>query len=181
MRAFVALPLPEPWIAPLIRAQDAVRGGRAVEVDDLHLTLAFLDDQPEARLAALHETLEAARAEAVELRPLAFAAFGEARARLVALDLVATPELSALRDRVRSAVRMAGIDLPRERFRPHVTLVRFPASAPPDAARLPRAMAGLGRPEMAPEAARLVVLWGSTLTPEGPIYDPLATYPLRAA
>ncbi|MEM7644824.1 MAG: hypothetical protein AAF366_20235 [Pseudomonadota bacterium] len=28
MRAFIGLPVPEPWIAPLIRAQGAVPGGR---------------------------------------------------------------------------------------------------------------------------------------------------------
>ena len=35
------------------------------------------------------------------------------------------PGLGVLRDRVRGAVRRAGVDLPRERFRPHVTLARL--------------------------------------------------------
>ena len=117
--------------------------------------------------------------------PWPWAAFEAGRATLVALDLAPTAELAALREGVRRAVRAAGIDLPRERFRPHVTLVRFPASAPPDRTRLPAAMAGLGPVGMAlgmePGTARLAVLWGSTLTPAGPVYEPLASYPLRAA
>ncbi|WGH77527.1 RNA 2',3'-cyclic phosphodiesterase [Jannaschia ovalis] len=181
MRAFLGLPVPEPWIGPLMRAQGRIPGGRSVPADDLHLTLAFLDDQPEARLEALHDALEARAAPAVTLTATGYASFGSKRARLVALDVAATPELSALRKRIRNACRGAGIDLPRERFRPHVTLVRFPAAAPPDPARLPRALAGLGLPEMAPAEARLAVLWGSDLTPSGPVYTPLAQYPLRAA
>lgn len=143
MRAFVGLPVPEAWRAPLARAQARIPGGRAVAEDDLHLTLAFLDDQPKARLEALHEALEARRFGAAVLRRVAWAAFGAGRATLVALDLAPTPELAALREGIR---RAAPIELPRDRFRPHVTLVRFPASAPPDMARLPAAVTGLGWP-----------------------------------
>ena len=177
MRAFVGLPVPEVWIGPLVRAQGALPGGRAVDVDDLHVTLAFLDDQPEDRLAALHEALEGRALPGAILRPQGYAAFGDPP-RLVALDLVAEPGLAALRDAVRRTARGAGIDLGRERFRPHVTLRRASRSAPFDMGRLPRAMAGLGAPDLAPVAAGAAVLWSSTLTPDGPIYEPLASYPL---
>ena len=177
MRAFVGIPAPEAWIAPLVRAQGAVPGGREVGVDDLHVTLAFLDDQPEDRLEALHEGLEGRALPAATLRPMAFAGFG-APPRLVALDLHAEPGLGALRDAVRAAARAAGIDLPRERFRPHLTLRRASRARPFDGARLPARLAALGLPAMAPAPATSVVLWGSTLTPDGPVYDPLATYPL---
>ena len=180
MRAFVGTPVPEPWIAPLVRAQGAIPGGRPVDADDLHVTLAFLDDQPEDRLDALHEALEARPLPRAMLTPLAYAAFGQDRARLVALDLAPDPGLAALRDRVRACARSAGIDLPRARFRPHVTLLRFGATAPPDAARMPRALAGLGTPGMPPAPAASCVLWSSALTPDGPHYEALATYPLEA-
>ena len=70
MRAFVGLPVPEPWIAPLVRAQGAVPGGRRPDADDLHVTLAFLDDQPATRLEALHEALEARPLPGAALAPL---------------------------------------------------------------------------------------------------------------
>lgn len=180
MRSFLGLPVPEPWIPPLIRAQGAVPGGRKVEADDLHLTLAFLDDQPEARLEALHEELDAKPLPAATLEPVAFALLGSDRPRAVVLDLAADPTLTALRDAVRRAAHAAGIPLARERFRPHVTLLRFSASAPPDTGRLPAALTRLGTPAMAPQAASGVTLWSSTLTPDGPLYDPLATYRLAA-
>ena len=147
MRAFVGLPVPEDWIAPLMRAEARLPGGRGVDADDLHVTLAF-------------------------------APFGS-RPNLVALDLAPDPGLGALRDAVRAAARTAGIALPRERFRPHVTLKRFPRAHPPPP-RLGEALAGLGAPGMGPAAARLVTLWSSTLTPAGPLYDPLASYPVAA-
>ncbi|MEM7491593.1 MAG: RNA 2',3'-cyclic phosphodiesterase [Pseudomonadota bacterium] len=180
MRAFVGLPVPESWIAPLIRAQGAVPGGRKVDADDLHLTLAFLDDQPEDRLEALHEGLEVKPLPRAMLTPLAYALLGSGRPRAVVLDVAAEPGLVALRDTVRRAAQAAGIQLGRERFRPHVTLLRFSTSAPPDVGRLPAALTRLGAPVMAPEAAGGVTLWSSTLTPDGPLYDPLATYRLAA-
>ena len=178
MRAFIGLPVPEPWITPLMRAQSRLPGGRPVDACDLHVTLAFLDDQPEARLEALHDALEGRALPGARLAPAAYVPLGR-RPNLVALDLAPDPGLSALRDLMRGACRAAGIDLSRERFRPHVTLIRFPASRPPSG-RLPTALAGLGAPELAPAPAAQAVLWSSTLTPDGPIYDPLATYPLGA-
>ena len=178
MRAFVGLPLPEPWIAPLVRAQGAVPGGRKPDADDLHVTLAFLDDQPESRLEALHEALELRALPAAPLRPAEIATLGNPP-RAITLDLAPDPALAALRDGVRAAARAAGIDLPRDRFRPHVTLTRYGGRAKPDMTRLPRALSGIGGPDLAPETARLAVLWSSTLTPDGPIYETLATYPIR--
>ncbi|MBM2575218.1 RNA 2',3'-cyclic phosphodiesterase [Jannaschia sp. Os4] len=178
MRAFVGLPVPEPWVTPLMRAQARLPGGRPVDADDLHVTLAFLDDQPEHRLEALHDALEGRALPSATLTPAAYVPLGK-RPNLVALDLAPDAGLAALRDLVRGCCRSAGIDLPRERFRPHVTLVRFPAARPPSG-RLPAALAGLGAPGMAPAPAAQAVLWSSTLTPDGPIYDPLATYPLAA-
>lgn len=181
MRAFVALPCPEPWIGTLVRAQAHLRQGRRVDDEDLHLTLAFLDEQPEATLQTLHETLEARALPVATLRPAGFATLGPDRPRAVALDIAPDAGLTALRDRVRSAARAAGIPLPRDRFRPHITLVRFGATARPDMDRLPGTLARLGTPELSPERATGVTLWSSTLTPGGPLYEPLSTYPLRAA
>lgn len=181
MRAFVAVAPPEAWIGPLVRAQGLVPGGRKVAPDDLHVTLAFLDEQPEERLEALHELLEARALPGATLRPMGYAAFGSPRLRAVVLDLAPDPGLAALRESVRGCCRAAGIKLGRERFRPHVTLVRFSGSAPADAARLPGALARIGAPDLEPAAVGAATLWRSRLTPDGPFYDALASYPLRAA
>ncbi|WP_179378385.1 RNA 2',3'-cyclic phosphodiesterase [Jannaschia marina] len=181
MRAFVGLPCPEGWIASLVRAQARLTGGRRVAPEDLHLTLAFLDDQPEVRLEALHETLDARPLPVASLRAKTFEMLGTTKARAIVLDIAPEAGLTALRDRVRTAARAAGIDLPRDRFRPHITLTRFGATARPDMERLPGHLARLGRPDLPEARATGVTLWSSVLTPDGPLYEPLSTYPLRAA
>ncbi|SDZ05785.1 2'-5' RNA ligase [Jannaschia faecimaris] len=181
MRAFVGLPCPEGWIGPLVRAQGRLPAGRRVEADDLHLTLAFLDDQPEDRLATLDETLDARPLPAATLRAVSYEALGAGQPRAVVLDVAADDGLTSLRDRVRSAARTAGITLARDRFRPHMTLTRYSRSAPCDTDRLPGLLARLGRPDLPPVQATGATLWSSVLTPDGPLYEPLSTYPLRAA
>jgi 2'-5' RNA ligase len=180
MRSFLALPAPEPWITPLARAQSVLPGGRKVDLDDLHLTLAFLDAQPEAVLEAPHEELEARTLPGAELIPTAYGVFGGGKPRAVVLDVAPAPALTALREVVRRAVRAVGIDLPRERFRPHVTLLRYSGRSQADP-RLPERLAGLGPPAMAPAEAGAGTLWGSTLTPEGAVYEALSSYPVVPA
>ncbi|GIT92819.1 RNA 2',3'-cyclic phosphodiesterase [Jannaschia pagri] len=181
MRAFVGLPVPEAWVDPLMRVQSRLPGGRAVDADDLHITLAFLDDQPPQRLEALHDLLDARALGGVPLRPLAFAPLGQGRPRAVVLDLATDPPLATLREGVRQDVRRAGIDLPRERFRPHVTLLRYGGTARADTERLAGTLLRVGAPDLPPAEAHRLTLWSSLLTPQGPIYEPLAEYPLVPA
>lgn len=178
MRAFLGLAVPPVLAHPLLSIQARFRAGRPVPEENLHLTVAFLDEQPEDALMALHEGLEARRLPACAIRPTALSVFGERRPRLLAMDCERGPALVALRDAARSAAREAGIDLPRTRFRPHVTLIRFGELGPDEAARL---AAGLERERALPEGAQCsaLTLYRSTLAPEGAVYEPLADYPLR--
>lgn len=181
MRSFIGLPVPETWGPALMRAQARLPGGRRVDEDDLHVTLAFLGDQPEAHLQSIHEELEVRAYTAAPLIPQTWALLGAGRPRAAVLDLAQNPALTALRDTVRSAVRRAGIDLPRDRFRPHVTLLRYGRTAPADMDRLPGSLARLGTPDLTAQTARQAVLWSSVLTPGGPLYEPLAQYPMVSA
>ncbi len=143
------------------------------------MTLAFLDDQPEDVLETLHELLEARRLPAATMRPLAFAAMGSTP-RAVVLDLAPDAGLTALHDTIRSAARQSGMALPRARFRPHVTLARYSRTAPCDTERLPGTLAKIGAPDLVPMPATAATLWSSTLTPDGPIYEPVASYRIAA-
>ncbi len=178
MRAFVGLPLDEAAVAALMPVQDALRQGRPVDEENLHLTLAFLDDQPEAALAELHAALERLRAPPVEITFEGIEARGGRRPALVWATVARSEGLLALHAQVRGAARRAGIDLPRERFRPHVTLARFARSRPADTGRLATFLSHHGGFRAGPFAARCVALYRSTLTPAGPLYEVLADYPL---
>ncbi|MFC3117545.1 2'-5' RNA ligase family protein [Jhaorihella thermophila] len=68
MRAFLAIGLPDAAVRDIRRLQARLPVGRAVPRDNLHLTLAFLDDQPEEALEALDAELQALRAPGFDLR-----------------------------------------------------------------------------------------------------------------
>lgn len=179
MRCFLALPVPDALIPPLLAVQEAIPVGRAVPEENLHLTLAFLDEQPDFALAELDAALSVSVLPRCGLALDGVVSFGGRRVKLLAAGVVPSPALLALRGAVGAALRAACIALPRERFRPHVTLIRF-GSGLKDGDRT-RFEIGVGqvaglRSDPAPaEALRLV---GSVLTPDGAIYETLAEWPL---
>ena len=179
MRCFLALPIPEPLLPPLLAVQEAVPVGRAVPEDNLHLTLAFLGDRPEAELRELHLVLGQRALPAVTLALAGLATFGGRRVKLLAAEVTKVPALVALQREAVRAATAAGMALPRERFRPHVTLLRFGAGLrDADRPRLDAALAPLAGLSTAAEPVAEMRLVGSTLTPEGAVYDTLAEYPL---
>ncbi|MCB1368885.1 MAG: RNA 2',3'-cyclic phosphodiesterase [Rhodobacteraceae bacterium] len=178
MRCFIAMPLPDPVCDRLEEVQKVLRAGRPVPRENLHLTLAFLDDQSAAVLEELHDGLSAIRVPPFDLRLAGLGVFGGSRPRVLHAEAEASPALSGLHRRVRAAARMAGIELPRERFRPHVTLARFGPSDAGMASAVAWAMRVHGGFTVAPFTIREFALLGSTLMPDGPVYEVLADYPL---
>lgn len=177
MRAFVALPVPDPVAETLGRLQSALPFGRAVPEDNLHLTLAFLGAVPETVLDALHEELSLARLRAPWIDFTRLGTFAEIERGLIFAEVAATPDLAALQAKVVGAARAAGADLPRRRFRPHVTLMR--AGRQPKGPARDRVAAALGMAcDLPGFIADQTVLFASHLGPDGAWYEPLATYPL---
>lgn len=177
MRAFLAIPIPGEVAGALIRLQSAIPFGRPVPEDNLHLTLAFLEDAPEAALEDLHDLLFALRTPAVDIRFTGLDSFTEGERGLVFAAVERTDALQALHDRIAGLCRSAGLDLPRRRFRPHVTLTR--ANRRPDGTARDRLAASLGPVSGLPGfTAGGVTLYHSSLTPRGAIHEALASYPL---
>lgn len=179
MRAFVAVILPDAVREALAEVQAGLRLGRHVPEQNLHLTLAFLEDQPEEVLAELHEGLNAALLQAPELRVVGLDVFGGRSPKLLFAAVEPDPVLKALRDRVLSEARSAGIALKRERFRPHVTLARFrPGMGPEERGKLGEFLQEKGGVTLPPFRPAAFGLYGSTLRPEGATHELLAEYPL---
>ena len=182
MRSFVALEVPEPLRTALLDAQEVVPVGRGVPEENLHVTLAFLGDQPDAVLEELHRALDDRPLPACRLKVEGVETYGGRIPRLIAAELARDPGLLALHGAVHRAARAAGIDMPRERFRPHVTLVRFGSGIrKADRPRLRRALDELAGLATAPVAGEAVTLYRSHRTSDGAIHDPLARYALGAA
>ncbi len=180
MRLFVALDLPETLRDALSDVQGGLGVGREVPEENMHLTLAFLDDQPEQAAATLHDMLSAIRAARVRLNIRGVDGFGGNRYGLVAALVERVPELVSLQEKVLQAARMAGLEQRRRRFRPHVSLVRFPRHLSEiDRARIAEWLAMHGGLSLDGGEAAQFSLYRSTLREDGPIYEALAEYPLR--
>lgn len=178
VRAFVGVPLCEAAVAALLPVQEALGQGRMVDEDNLHLTLAFLDDQPQAALAELNAGLEDVAVPVWDMEITGVAARGGRRPALIWAEVARVDGVQMLHAQVRRAARMAGIDLPRERFRPHVTLARFGRSKPLDMGRLASFLSAYGGFRAGPFIVDRFCLYASTLAPEGPVYEVLAEYAL---
>lgn len=184
LRAFVAIDLPAPIKEALGRLQAELALSpeiiRWVRPENLHLTLQFLGEVPEARVVAVGAALEgvAHRADpfVVSLARLgAFPSLGTPRVVWVGVER-GVERVEVLARAVGRALRPLGFKPEDRPFRPHLTLGRV---------RLTRAREPLVR---AVEQARdvavgevlvdRVVLFRSDLRPSGPIYAKLRECPL---
>ncbi len=171
MRSFVAISLSVEAKEAFARAQRGLTVGRPVPEDNLHLTLVFLDDQPEEILEALHEELLTLSARCFSITFSGIEFFG----RALAVGVADCQALTELHRKVHTATRRAGIVLPRLRFRPHVTIARFKHGQDEEAHYLQNLNAIITLPEM---TVTSFGLYQSTLRPDGARYDALAHFTL---
>lgn len=178
IRAFVAIAMPEDVTSRLRLLQFLLPLPRRVEPEDFHLTLAFLGEQPDHRLEAVHEGLErlAFPPFALELRGVGL--FGGAKPRTAFAAVPPLPDLIRLQAKVARVAVAAGIAVPARDFHPHVTLGRFAAPEPDQAIRLERAVAAEQGFHAGPWAVTEIGLYASYPQSRGPKYDLLASYPL---
>lgn len=110
----------------------ALRGGRVVPQDRLHLTLAFIGTAPRA----LAPVLSAAVGALPPPGSLRLDRVGSFDGRLLWIAPSSLPGwLSAESDAIRVALDRLGVSFDRKAFRPHVTLVRDARPTKPDELR----------------------------------------------
>lgn len=179
MRAFLALDLPAAVLDAIADFQAALPTGRLVAPEALHLTLAFLDEQPAPVLAEVDVAMRGLRAAAFDLELAGVDTFGGRSPDLVFLGVAPNAALDHLHRKIMAALRGLGLELGRVRFRPHVTLARLPRRiAPRDLDRLAAFLATHAALHLPGLRVERFTLYRSTLRPEGPIHQALADYPL---
>lgn len=179
IRAFLGIALPEEITFELMLVQQALPLGGVVSREAMHLTLLFLGNQTEDGLEDLHHSLTALHAPRLMLSLSGLGVFGGAKPRLAYAGLAPSPDLIALQARVARAARMAGIELERRRYTPHVTLARMnPARV--DRARLETAIAAHAGFATAGFEVTEYHLYSSHLHRDGAQYEVLASYRLGA-
>ncbi|HRN17504.1 MAG: RNA 2',3'-cyclic phosphodiesterase [Trueperaceae bacterium] len=131
-RLFIAVSIPESVRANLARVGTAadVRGVKWVKPENFHLTLAFLGEVEERRVADAEEAAYVATegyAEPLRLIAQGLGAFpNEERAKVLWAGLTGdVPALIAMRSSLAAELKRSGFTLEEKRFRPHITLARF--------------------------------------------------------
>lgn len=180
IRAFVGIRLPEDLVDSLVAAQAGLPAGRPVPEENFHVTVAFLGEHPNPVVEDVHFALEVIRVPPFQLGLSGVGFFGGDRPRVLYAAVMPDPTLIRLRGKVLQAARDAGLDLPRERYSPHVTLARFNSGLTAEEAGKMRDFSARRMGFRAgPVTIDEFVLFRSTLGRNGPSYDELAVYPLK--
>ena len=201
MRAFVSVDC-DPASEAIRRAQapfEGLDGLRLTDPDSAHLTLKFLgevddtladhaNEDPEHErevpgLPALEAALESAVADSgvspFDCTLAGYGTFPEGDyVSVVWLGVEAGhAELARLHEAVEAATTDLGFDPEAHSFTPHVTLARMDHAAEKE--RVRRLVSGAeGTPDPATMRVETVHLTESTLTPDGPVYETVARFPL---
>ena len=179
IRSFIGIPVPFEASKALELLQLSCPLGKAVRPENMHLTLAFLDDQTEHVLRELHEALSDISLHSFEVRLSNLEVLGGRWPGAVAISADGGEVLTELFRKVSRVVRETGISLPRRRFRPHVTLNRI--NRDPDPVGRAKLQEFLGVATVEPVCFRAdhFTLVESRLTPSGAIYEALGEYDLK--
>lgn len=181
MRLFVAVELDRGLRQALARAweqrqTELCAGIRSVGEERLHLTLRFVGETADERIA---DVVAAAEAAAARFEPFSFAvrglgAFPRPRsAKVFWAGLEPCPVLEQLARTVDRELRERRFPPEPRRFSPHVTLAR--AKGPP--VRLAAALEP-DLPRFGEQEVDAVTVLESRLSPRGPVYVPVARLPL---
>lgn len=162
MRLFIAVLFSDEMKDALIAAQNdlydqGIRGNYTRE-ENLHLTLAFIGDYPEAE--SVLDALSTVSFTPFELRLDGMGCFGD----LWWAGIGQSAALNSVVRRVRRALAEAGIPFDRKRFSPHITLLRKASGEPRGIALRPESM-----------SVRSISLMRSDRGRSGMIYTELGT------
>ena len=129
-RLFIALPVPEDISETLATLQSGVPDARWVPLENLHVTLCFAGEVQGGTMRDLEEELSdiAGPRFAVAIAGVEQFSTGKQPRALVAL-VERSDRLEWLQQKVSTVARNCGIEVERRKFRPHVTLARFPNGA----------------------------------------------------
>jgi RNA 2',3'-cyclic 3'-phosphodiesterase len=142
MRLFIAMNFPEGLRARWTEGTAALRAlaprARWTPAAQMHLTVAFLGEQPESLVPPLTSALDSIAGASTRLS-LAMQGLGAfptwRRARVVWLGVEQSPALMQIADSVARSCRDLGIPAEGRPFHPHITLARLDDRVPDDQVR----------------------------------------------
>jgi 2'-5' RNA ligase len=178
IRLFVALVLPETVKDRLALLAGGVPGAKWVDRENMHLTLRFIGEVPEDRIADIHHGLSRIRHEPFDAALSGIGYFKQGRSPTVLwVGLDRNDALLQLHDKIEQALQREGLDPDGRKYSPHITLARLQRA--PEA-RVASYVAEHNLFRAPPFRAESFTLFSSFLSSSGAIYTPEAEYPLIA-
>jgi 2'-5' RNA ligase len=177
-RLFVALSVPEDIAEELLSLQSGVPDARWQPVENLHITLCFCDQVHGAVMRDFEEELGDIAASRFPLAIAGVEQFSSGKQPKALVALVERSErLDRLQQKVATVARNCGIEIERRKFRPHVTLARFPNGAE-TGHHIAQFIASHSTFRAGPWLADYFALYSSRRGRNGSIYNEEAAYEL---
>lgn len=179
IRTFIAVPLSDEIRQALARIQDQLKSHdvdvKWVRPENIHLTLKFLGDVKTKKIGAIKDMLDRQLSRIPSFRMLfnTLGAFPDIeRPRVIWIGIEdADGRIRELAQRLETECAQLGFKKEDRPFSPHITIGR--TRSPRNIVLLSQAVAQLQLPENLIQKETEIVLYKSTLTPKGPIYEPL--------
>jgi len=194
MRLFIALDLDDAIRERIVRFLEGVRGfapeARWVRPESLHVTLKFVGQWPDDKLAEMQQGLKNIRSERFELNVSDYGFFPTAKApRVFWIGIQAGPQLAALAAAIDAQTASLGVAREEHPFSPHLTLARRVGGSGsprknkddhpnPTFARLKERLGAMSKLDFGSMTARQFFLYQSELSPHGSQYTKLSAFPL---
>lgn len=181
MRLFTAIDLPDDVVhnleGLLVRLRPAARI-KWSQAANLHVTIRFIGEWPEARLPELKAALAGLPAQAaitIEVSKVGF--FPNPHSpRVFWAGIQASPDLASLAAETDRALEPLGLPPEKRAYSPHLTLARIKEPVPLQ--KLRETIAALPALDFGSFAAGQFFLYQSRLSPSGSVYTKLAEFPL---
>lgn len=177
MRLFTAIDPPDAIREQLESIQEANElPARWTAPDQFHVTIRFIGDADEEQAQKYQASLDSLTLSSVKCQPYGLDVLPSRRSpRVLTLGLERTDTLMALYESVSSALEAEGLAPEDRSYKPHVTIGRLNDVQREAVHEFLRSHEDATFPTF--HVDRLV-LYESTLTPDGAIHEPLSTYEL---
>ena len=144
---------------------------------NLHITVKFIGEWPEARLPELRNALDGVPIRAIPIHVRGLGFFPNRRSpRVFRAGVDAPPELAALARDTDAALAKLGIEPESRAYSPHLTLARI--RAPKGLASFYKKVEEFGSPEFGSFEADRFSLYHSKPGPAGSVYTKLSEFPI---
>jgi RNA 2',3'-cyclic 3'-phosphodiesterase len=177
-RLFIALPVPEEISDELTTLQSGVPDARWVPAENFHVTLCFAGEVQGGTLRDLEEELSDIAGPPFPVAVAGVEQFSSGKQPRALVALVAKNDrLEWLQQKVSTVARNCGVEIDRRKFRPHVTLARFPTGAE-TGHHIAQFMASHSTFQAGPWVADHFALYSSRTGRNGAVYREEAAYAL---